>query len=336
MILDLEKFVARERPFWDELARILERLERSPRRLSLPEAERLHYLFQRASAGLGKLSTYSTDMQLRSYLDALVARAYAEVHNHREAAVRLRPFHWFFVRVPQVVRQHARALAVSIGITLLGAFFAVAVLNQSPEAKKFFIPPMFSHLLEDPSERVAQEESVTEDRMEGRRSQFAAQLMTHNIRVCCLTLAFGVTLGLISGVLLFYNGALLGMVIFDYVRAGETVFLTGWLLPHGSVEIPAILLGGQAAFVLAGAMAGRRLARPLRDRMRQALPSLVTLTGAIMVLLIWAGIVEAFFSQYHAPVLPYWIKISFGAVQLTLLIAWLTLAGRRAKSEANR
>ena len=32
----------------------------------------------------------------------------------------------------------------------------------------------------------------------------------------------------------------------DYILAGESVFLLGWLLPHGAIEIPAILLAGQA------------------------------------------------------------------------------------------
>ena len=44
--------------------------------------------------------------------------------------------------------------------------------------------------------------------------------------------------------------------------------------------------------------------------------------------LIWAGIIESFFSQYHEPVLPYSLKIAFGATQLTLLFAYLARVGR--------
>ena len=36
------------------------------------------------------------------------------------------------------------------------------------------------------------------------------------------------------------NGVILGAVMVDYIHAGETLFLTGWLLPHGAIEIPAI------------------------------------------------------------------------------------------------
>ncbi len=45
-------------------------------------------------------------------------------------------------------------------------------------------------------------------------------------------------------------------------------------------------------------------------------------------MLIWAGIVEAFVSQYHQPVLPYALKIGFGVCELAGLTAFLTWAGR--------
>ena len=44
-------------------------------------------------------------------------------------------------------------------------------------------------------------------------------------------------------------------------------------------------------------------------------------------MLLWAGIVEAFLSQYHEPVIPYAAKIAFGCVELVLLVLYLTRAG---------
>ena len=54
--------------------------------------------------------------------------------------------------------------------------------------------------------------------------------------------------------ILFYNGVILGAIVVDYLRAGEAWFLAGWLLPHGVVEIPAILVAGQAGFLLGQAL----------------------------------------------------------------------------------
>jgi len=58
-------------------------------------------------------------------------------------------------------------------------------------------------------------------------------------------------------------------------------------------------------------------------------PDLVTLIFGVGILLIWAGLVESFLSQYHEPVLPYWLKILFGTVELVMLFTWLNVAGRK-------
>jgi len=44
---------------------------------------------------------------------------------------------------------------------------------------------------------------------------------------------------------------------------------------------------------------------------------------------VWAGFMEAFFSQHHAPVLPYGLKLGVGAAELVLLTFYLLVIGRR-------
>ena len=130
--------------------------------------------------------------------------------------------------------------------------------------------------------------------------------------------------------MLFYNGVILGAVTMDYVFAGQTKFLIGWLLPHGSFEIPAILIAGQAGLILGGALIGWGKRTSLRTRLRNVSRDLVTLIFGVGILLVWAGFVEAFLSQYHEPIIPYWAKISFGAIELCLLTLFLARSGSRA------
>jgi hypothetical protein len=113
----------------------------------------------------------------------------------------------------------------------------------------------------------------------------------------------------------------------DYVLAGQTPFLLGWLLPHGVVEIPAVLIGGQAGFVLAGALLGRGLPESLAMRLRASAPDVVTLCFGAALMLVWAGFVEAFLSQYHEPVLPYGVKIAFGCIEFAALAWYLFRVG---------
>jgi len=52
----------------------------------------------------------------------------------------------------------------------------------------------------------------------------------------------------------------------------------------------------------------------------------------VALMLVWAGIVEAFLSQYHEPLIPYEAKIGFGMLELILLILFLAKSGSRTES----
>lgn len=46
-------------------------------------------------------------------------------------------------------------------------------------------------------------------------------------------------------------------------------------------------------------------------------------------MLVWAGFIEAFLSQYHEPALPYGVKIGFGVAEIILLALFLGKCGTR-------
>jgi uncharacterized membrane protein SpoIIM required for sporulation len=330
MIIDLERFIAAEQPRWTELERQLEQLEREPDpRLTLDQLRRFHLLYERAAADLARMRTFSSEPETTRYLESLVARAYGEIHETRERQGRVQPVRWFFGTLPRAFRRHLHAFWLSLAITLAGCGLGGLALTLDPDAKPVLMP--FEHLLQDPAKRVADEESRTTDRLSGGKTTFSAFLMTHNTRVSIFTLALGMTWGIGTAVMLFYNGVILGAVAVDYASAGQTRFLLGWLLPHGVVEIPAILIAGQAGLVLARALIGWGERTPFRRRLRQVTPDLVTLIFGVGVLLIWAGFIEAFLSQYHEPIIPYPAKIAFGLVELCLLILFLARAGSATK-----
>ncbi len=328
MIIDLKKFINEERPFWIEFESILDRLGvNSEHKLSLKRVERFHYLYQRASSDLAKIMTFSSEPNIRQYLESLVGRAYGIIHETRRKPHRLSPINWFFTTFPQTFRRHINAFWIALTATLLGCVFGAFMIIIDSDAKGILMP--FSHLQGDPSERVEREEQAKEDRLKGSKTLFSSYLMTHNTKVSITTLAMGMTWGIGTLILLFYNGVILGAVVLDYIMAGEIKFLMGWLLPHGVVEIPAIILAGQAGLVLGSALIGWSRAISLKMRLKKVMPDLVTLIGGVAVMLVWAGIIEAFFSQYHEPVLPYEIKIGFGVIELVLLILFFLLSGTK-------
>ena len=329
MILDLARFVDAERPYWTALEKSLDWLEREPdRKIPIHDLEQFHTLYERASADLVKVASLASEGELRQYLEWLVGRAYAEIHEVRERR-RFRPWRWVTIEFPRAFRRHLKAFQMATALTLLGCAFGALALGIDGEAKSVLMP--FEGLQVTPAQRVAEEQKRQGKNLAGKKGRFSAELMTHNTQVALFTAALGMTFGFGTIVMLFYNGVILGAVAFDYIHGGQTVFLLGWLLPHGVIEIPAILVGGQTGLVLAYALIGwgSRVSRV--ERLRLISRDAVILAGGLAVMLIWAGIVEAFLSQYHEPVIPYGMKIAFGLIEASLLTLFLSRAGATAK-----
>jgi len=331
VIIDLDRFLQEERPFWNELESLLVRIENDPGRpLDRGQIARFHYLYERAAAGLARVASFASEPDLHRYLETLVARAYGEIHETARRGADFSFTTWISATFPQAFRRNVAMFRLSCATFLAGLIFGAVALALDPPSKRVFLGD-FGHLSGSPSRRVAEEESG-ESRSSRHQSEyhgrFASMLMTHNTKVSVTAMALGMTYGIGTIIIEFYNGVILGAVGYDYIQDGQAVFLFGWLLPHGSVEITAILIAGQAGLLIAATLIGRRSRLPLAQRFRKAVPDMVTLICGVALMLVWAGIVESFLSQYHEPVVPYAAKIALGVIELLALWYYFTRAGR--------
>lgn len=335
MILDLDQFIQREQPFWDELQDAMRRRDLQPdRETSLEEVQRFLYLYRRASADLVKLKTFAGDVEVRAWLENMVARAYSQLHERRAESIRFRPWKWLTETFPETFRRHGKAFMLSTAIFWLGAALGAVIMAWNPELKTQFIPAQFAHTHETPSKRVAREEKQEFDAFEGRQS-FSTHLMVNNVKVTIMAAVFGISYGLLTILVLFSNGLLIGIIGFDYIADGQALFLAAWLLPHGSWELPAIFIGGQAGLVIGRAMFGWGTNLRMRQRLARIRNDILTLLAGAALMLVWAGIVESFLSQYHGPAIYPW-KIAFGVVQCIVLGIYLIFCGRGGRAPVRK
>lgn len=332
MILDLERFQAQARPRWSALESLLATLSGRPdRRLKPAEAEQLQDLYVQTAADLNRVTHGALAPDLRRYLERLVARAYAELYYAPPTRSELwQPRRWLriFTAFPEAFRRQSRYFALAVLITILGCAFGGLAVRYDPASVDVLLPADY---LRNPAQRVHEEEKGKNRHIDTPQveAMFSAQLITHNIEVALLAAALGVTFGIGTALLLFENGVLLGAVAVRYTEKGFGLFVTAWLLPHGAFEIPSILIAGQAGFYLARLLLRRREDRNMRESMIEWL----VLIAGLSLMLVWAGTMEAFFSQHQAPVLPYEFKVAVGAAELVLLTAYLALIGRRSKDK---
>lgn len=328
MILDLERFQIRARPRWARLESLLNSLSNRPhRQLSVVEGEQLQELYAETAADLNRVTHGALAPELAQYLERLVARAYAELYFAPPTRSELwQPRRWLriFTAFPEAFRRQSRYFALAILVTLLGCMFGGLAVRYDPASVDVLLPADY---LRNPGERVRQEEAGKNKALNTAQNEaaFSAELIQHNIEVSLLTAALGVTFGIGTTLLLFENGVLLGAVAVRYTQQGFGLFVTAWLLPHGAFEIPSVLIAGQAGFYLARLLLRRRDDRDMRKSMTEWL----LLIAGLALMLTWAGLMEAFFSQHHAPELPYQFKVAVGAAELVLLTIYLSVIGRR-------
>jgi uncharacterized membrane protein SpoIIM required for sporulation len=328
MILNLERFQAQARPRWQRLESLLGTLESRPdRRLDPAEAQQLQELYAEVAVDLNRVVHGTLASDLSQYLERLVGRAYAELYYAPPKRSDLwQPRRWLriFTAFPEAFRRQSRYFVLAVLITLLGCTLGGLAVHYDSAAIDVLLP---ANYLRNPGERVHEEEQGVERHLNSAENEaaFSAQLIKHNIQVALLAAALGVTFGVGTALLLFENGVLLGAVAVHYTQKGFGLFMTAWLLPHGVFEIPSILIAGQAGFYLARLLLRRSEDRNLRHSMREWL----ILVAGLALMLVWAGIMEAFFSQHHAPVLPYWFKVAVAVAELVVLTMYLLFIGRK-------
>jgi uncharacterized membrane protein SpoIIM required for sporulation len=330
--MDLSEFVNTRRPRWARLSLLLDRIEAAGlEELSLDEAREFGRLYRGASSDLLAARGHAASADLVDYLNALVARGYAQTYpgeRTRPADVARFYTHGF----PQLVRKEWKVVLAGYLLFALGTGFGYVAMVRDPSAAVVLVPGEHLHL--DPNERIqkADEKQMTGD----EQAEFSSFLFTHNIQVAFLAFALGISLGVGTVVLLWYNGLGLGALAEVYQAKGHAVWFWAWILPHGVVEISAICLAGAAGLILARAMLmpGERSAV---DALREESKIAVKMCLGTIPLFIVAGLTEGTISQIHEPHLPSWVKLTYAAVMGSLLLSYLLLAGReRSRDPANQ
>lgn len=326
---DVERFLREREPHWHDLEALLAQVERSgARSLGIEGARRFSKLYRQVSDDLVRARTELVDATVQDYLNDLVARAYRLVYAGTVPVGSLaslrRLVAFFALDFPALVRLEWRVVALSAALFFAGGALGAAGLALDPRAASVLLPEQ--HQLTTPSDRVAEEEARGAHAA-SEAAAFSSFLFTHNIQVSFLVFAMGLTFGVGTSALLFYNGVPLGALAYQYHAYGQGLFFWAWVLPHGIPEISAIVIAGAAGLVLA-----RGLVRPGRRSRRDALVhearrSVRLVVGAMPILVV-AGLIEGSISQLHAPVVPYAVKLVFAGLVGVALYAWLALAGR--------
>jgi uncharacterized membrane protein SpoIIM required for sporulation len=316
--MDLTQFVQEREPDWERLDRLVKQASQALGRLGKVDLRELGALYRQASSDLARAQAAHADPELVDYLNNLVVRAHGVIY--RPEQTRLKALAAFFGReFPALVRQEWRPILLAVLADVLPALWCILMANLDPGFIDAVSPPGLRERLDQGDLWVY--------RINPIKPLASSAIMTNNIAVTFTFFALGIAFG--AGTLwgLVYNGIHFGSiaVLVNQTRMAREFW--AFVVPHGSLEIPAIYIGGGAGFILGAALLfpgdlTRKDALVVRGRVAVKL-----VLGCVPILIV-AGIIEAFFSPLPPTTVPVGAKFLVGAALFSLLLVYLLLVGR--------
>ncbi len=308
------EWLARRRDDWDRLRALTARVEAAGlAALRRDEVRLLGRLYRQAAADLAALRDEPESAAYARALNALLIRAHALVY----AAPRRRwrgPGRFYRETWWPALRACRGSIAAAAAVFLIGAA-AGAVLARAR-------PQFFAELAPLPVQQSIARHQMWTASVLAMSPTASSAIMTNNISVSLTMVAMGITAGLGTLYLLFFNGLLLGAVGAACARAGMSLALWSFVAPHGVLELPSICVAGGAGLRLAqGLLFPGIYAR--RDALAKAGQEAALLVAGVAPVLVVAGTVEGFISARPWPLgLKFGLAAALAAGTLALL-GWL-------------
>src|SRR5665811_2003281 len=231
---------------WEKLESLLALVKKQGlHALSRTELRELGLLYRQTATDLSAVRGDQRSAQQARYLNQLLGRAHNAIYSGQKKT--LGGMWKFFAReYPRIFRQFLPYTATATAIFLLGATAGAFLTLSDPDYMREFLPPNLVQSIERHEMWTHSIVSI--------KPQASSAIMTNNLSVSFMTFAAGITAGLGTLYLLFFNGMMLGVIGVACGNYQMSVPLWSFVIPHGVLELPAIFIAGGAGLRLAQAL----------------------------------------------------------------------------------
>ncbi len=280
--------------------------------LSREELRELAFLYRQLASDLSAIRQDRTARTLEANLNLLLSRAHSLMYSGQKTNL-TQVWRFFRTEYPPLFRKllpfSLASLALLSGGALLGALLTVAN------------PDFMLNLLGPSMVRTIQRHQMWTHSINSMAPQASSAIMSNNLSVTFSAYAAGITAGLGTLYMIGWNGLLLGVIATACSQNHMSLQLWSFVAPHGSLELPAIVIAGGAGLRIAYGMLFPGI-YSRRHSLAVAGAESARLVAGVIPLLVIAGAFEGFFSPSAAsPAL----KFAVGALLFSSLLSWLFL-----------
>ncbi len=320
-----ERFVEKKRAGWETFRAMAVRMERSGLgggALAPGEVPAFAAQYREVAADLARARTYQVDPRVIAYLERVVSAGHNALYGARGKDRTPLP-HYILRDFPAAVVQSWRYVLLAFVLFTVPGVLGYVMIRERPALAEELVSPRMVARAEEAAERQVEGRTYAQhDRAE--RPQIAAFIITNNIKVSFGVFAGGITAGLLTAWLLFYNGITIGLTLGLFHNYNALDYILVFIAGHGVLELTAIFISAGAGFRLATAMIApgdrtRKDALILEGRIA------ARMIGSVVTLLAIAGTIEGLLSTSDAPAI--W---KYGVSAATAVLLLLYLASGRA------
>jgi len=322
-----ERFVAKKREGWEQFRHTATRMERSGvGALGPGEIPEFAAQYREVAADLARARTYQVDPRVIAYLERIVSAGHNALYRTRGKERTPLP-HYLLRDFPAAVVQSWQYVLLAFLLFTVPAVVGYVMIRERPALAEEIVSPGMVARAEEAGQRELEGRTYAQ---EGRatRPAVAAFIITNNINVSFGVFAGGLTAGLLTAWLLFYNGMMLGLSLGLFHNYNALGYLVVFVAGHGVLELTAIFISAGAGFRLAKALIAPG-DRTRKDALIVEGRIAARMIGAVVTLLAIAGTIEGLLSTSNAPAI--W-KYGVSAATTVLLVLYFANGRRYLRS----
>src|SRR5512138_3228366 len=203
-LMRVDEFYQSRKGDWETLSHLLDQCQRDMSGLSEAQVRDMARLYRATTSDLALAQRDFPRNEVTIYLNQLVARAHAVVYRSEPLALK-RLWHFATASFPRLFRETWKFTFVAALLFILPGIVSGIATYLRPEAAKLLLPPAQHRLI-----GVVENKQLWIDIPVEERPYAASFIMRNNIRVSFLAFASGLTAGLMTVWVLFFNGLSIG------------------------------------------------------------------------------------------------------------------------------
>lgn len=301
-----EQFIRKNSNIWKELEELSVQINKKGiKALPSKEVKRFLHIFRQCSHHLAYARTHYAHSSIVVYLNSLIGKC----HSHVYAVKKISPgqfIKYVLYEFPRLLKEFKWFIIASFGFFIFGFLVSLLLVLYNPDNASLLLPQYFVDAAKGGKSGGGQ----------WNYPLMSSSIMVNNITVSLKSFVYGITLGVGTIYVLFYNGIILGGLTALIYLYGNPIHYWSLILPHGIIELTAVFIAGAAGLIIA-----KHMLLPGEYSRKHALingaKKAVSLVTGVIIMLVIAGIIEGFYTP---------LEISEGAKLLFAAMTAVALA----------